>query len=262
MKVKSIDKIEKYYSGSTIGYQATVTWDDTSTSVVQGPACNPVDYKTQLALDEALSANLKAAITNAATAKDTILSDATKLDTVKTTILSDLSKAGLTVALALMLCILPVLSQAGTLQPEWGDSTAVVMDPSSSVSGQAIPGQRRPTSMGTIDSSAYYVTHVWINAWEAGGSTGSLGVSVYAVDTSSGVSTANLPMTVVEISNTEATIADGSTAGSGQMHASTGITKYLGAYEGVPALNIAVGANNASDTWYTKIKYKRMRGQY
>lgn len=256
-KVKSIDKLEKVASGVVVYAQALVTFNDgivDKQESVQSEVKNPSGM-TANALKLWLKTSLEGAIVKRCASLDAETAVATEYAQFIPTIWNDLVALGVTLLLAFMLWLTPVVGWAGSLYPDWSDSVNTL----NAGTGAATSGTTLvplPTYLGTIDCSGYYAVAVWVNLYEDGDApNGSAGVSVYALTSNSGTSTYQLPFSVVEVSAADYTTARVSGSGNG-------VTKFLGLFENVPYLAIGVGHNNSADVWSAAIRYKRMKGTY
>lgn len=249
-KVKSIDKLEKQVSGATVSLVATVTFTDgvkDMQATVRGEGINPYN-RTQAEVDEFIKLSLEKAIAAYVTALDKAVADAVKLEPVKTSILSSLAGSGLTVLLAMMLWLAPMLSWASDLYPSWTALTNATASAGVSV-------YNADTYLGQIDMSAYYSVAIWANIEETDNNpAGTAGVSVWATATASGTTNDYVgPIGVGEVSAAEYTKA---AADPG-----VGVTKFLGTYSGIPYVVLSGAKGTAGDLVTIHIRYKLMKGQ-
>jgi hypothetical protein len=145
---------------------------------------------------------------------------------------------------------------AGDLTPNWASDPLNTLNSGTGAVTAGTTLVQMPTYLGSIDASTYYATAIWVNIYENGDNPGgNAGVSVYAIQGSTGTSTYQIPYFVREIIASEYNWARISGSGNG-------VTLFIGLFENIPYLGVAAGCNTSTDSWSTAIRYKRMKGAY
>ncbi|MBF0102044.1 MAG: hypothetical protein HQK77_14170 [Desulfobacterales bacterium] len=230
----------------------TLTGTDETVRTVTGPGINIKDLSEATWLAQ-IRMDLKTAIVAECQKLDAEAVETTAMTNQKTLLQTALTSSGWWFALlvAFLLWMMPLISWAGDLYPLWGTMTLV-----SANGGTSIWSVLRDTDIGTIDASGHYEVAIWANIEETGDNpSGTIGVSVWAVEAASGTTNSRVgPLSANEVTASEYTI---SAADPG-----VGVTKYLGTFSGVPYLHVSGARNNTADAVTINVRYRLMKGQY